>query len=70
MDSPHSNAPGTIAALWRDPVKSMQGEELNASLVGQRGLLGDRSYALVDGPRQSRQRQEPAEMAEPLRVPG
>jgi uncharacterized protein len=48
MDSPHSNAPGTIVALWRYPVKSMQGEELNASLVGERGLLGDRSYALFD----------------------
>ncbi len=48
MTSPHSHAPGTIVALWRYPVKSMQGEELNASLVSERGLLGDRAYALVD----------------------
>jgi uncharacterized protein YcbX len=26
----------------------MQGEELNATIVGERGLLGDRAYALVD----------------------
>ncbi len=41
-------APGTVAALWRYPVKSMMGEELNASEVTQRGLFGDRVYALVD----------------------
>jgi uncharacterized protein YcbX len=34
--------------LWRYPVKSMQGEELNASLVTPRGLLGDRAFALID----------------------
>ncbi len=39
---------GTIASLWRYPVKSMMGEELNASLVTERGLLGDRVFALVD----------------------
>jgi uncharacterized protein YcbX len=38
----------TIASLWRYPVKSMMGEELNASLVTERGLLGDRAFALVD----------------------
>jgi uncharacterized protein YcbX len=39
---------GKVVALWRYPVKSMQGEELNASPVGDRGLLGDRAYALID----------------------
>jgi uncharacterized protein YcbX len=39
---------GTIAALWRYPVKSMRGEELDSAEVTERGLLGDRSYALVD----------------------
>ncbi len=39
---------GSIVALWRYPVKSMQGEELNASSVTERGLLGDRAFALVD----------------------
>jgi len=39
---------GSIVALWRYPVKSMMGEELNASEVSECGLLGDRSYALID----------------------
>jgi uncharacterized protein YcbX len=39
---------GKIATLWRYPVKSMLGEELNATEVTARGLLGDRAYALQD----------------------
>ena len=39
---------GSVASLWRYPVKSMLGEELRASEVTERGLLGDRAYALVD----------------------
>lgn len=39
---------GRVVALWRYPVKSMMGEELNAAAVTERGLLGDRAYALVD----------------------
>jgi uncharacterized protein YcbX len=39
---------GSIVALWRYPVKSMMGEELNAAEVTEHGLLGDRAYALVD----------------------
>jgi len=39
---------GSVVTLWRYPVKSMLGEELNASTVSERGLLGDRAYALVD----------------------
>ena len=39
---------GSVASLWRYPVKSMMGEELNAAEVTARGLLGDRAYALVD----------------------
>jgi uncharacterized protein len=39
---------GTVASLWRYPVKSMMGEELNASVVTEHGLLGDRAFALVD----------------------
>ena len=45
---PSENAVGSVASLWRYPVKSMQGEELNSSQVGEHGLLGDRAYALVD----------------------
>jgi len=40
---------GSVVALWRYPVKSMLGEELNGSDVSRHGLLGDRAYALVDG---------------------
>lgn len=39
---------GTVLALWRYPVKSMMGEELNATEVTERGVLGDRVYALAD----------------------
>jgi uncharacterized protein len=39
---------GTVVSLWRYPVKSMMGEELNATEITEWGLLGDRAYALVD----------------------
>lgn len=39
---------GSAVSLWRYPVKSMMGEELNAAEVADRGLLGDRAYALRD----------------------
>jgi uncharacterized protein YcbX len=39
---------GSIVALWRYPVKSMMGEDLNAAELTQRGLLGDRAFGLVD----------------------
>jgi len=38
---------GAVASLWRYPVKSMMGEELNAAELGMGGLVGDRAYALV-----------------------
>lgn len=41
-------ADGMVVSLWRYPLKSMQGEELNASHLDERGLLGDRALALVD----------------------
>jgi uncharacterized protein len=39
---------GTVASLWRYPVKSMLGEELDSAEVTAYGLVGDRSYALID----------------------
>lgn len=39
---------GSVVALWRYPVKSMMGEELNAAEITDRGLVGDRAYALID----------------------
>jgi uncharacterized protein len=41
-------AMGTVVSLWRYPVKSMMGEELNSSYVTERGLVGDRVYAVID----------------------
>ncbi len=38
----------TVVALWRYPVKSMQGELVSESVVGPRGLEGDREWAVVD----------------------
>jgi hypothetical protein len=39
---------GTVAALWRFPVKSMLGEQLEEIVVTDLGVLGDRAYALID----------------------
>ena len=39
---------GTVGALWRFPVKSMQGEQLDAADVSAAGIAGDRAYAVVD----------------------
>ncbi len=39
---------GSVVSLWHYPVKSMMGEELNATQVAERGLVGDRVYALID----------------------
>jgi uncharacterized protein YcbX len=39
---------GSVVGLWRYPVKSMMGEELNAAEITERGLVGDRRFALVD----------------------
>ena len=39
---------GSVVGLWRYPVKSMMGEELNSAEVGERGLVGDRQFAVVD----------------------
>ncbi len=39
---------GAVVGLWRYPVKSMLGEELDVAAVTERGVRGDRAYALVD----------------------
>ena len=36
---------GSIASVWRYPVKGMRGEELGEGFVGFAGLYGDRMYA-------------------------
>ncbi|MEM9905176.1 MAG: MOSC N-terminal beta barrel domain-containing protein [Cyanobacteria bacterium P01_D01_bin.44] len=40
---------GTINSIWRYPVKSMCGEELDEVFVAFAGLMGDRVYSLVKG---------------------
>lgn len=37
---------GVVGALWRYPVKSMRGEALSVAAVTQRGVAGDRAWAL------------------------
>lgn len=39
---------GSVAALWRFPVKSMGGEQLQTVEVSARGVIGDRAYGLID----------------------
>jgi uncharacterized protein YcbX len=41
-------AVGTVKALWRFPVKSMRGEKVESTGLTERGLVGDRAYALID----------------------
>jgi len=39
---------GSVASLWRYPVKSMMGEKVGSAYFTEHGMLGDRAYALVD----------------------
>jgi len=39
---------GAVRGLWRFPVKSMQGEELDAADLTEGGIVGDRAYAVMD----------------------
>ena len=36
---------GTVEGLWRDPVKSMRGEESDELFAGFAGVYGDRLFA-------------------------
>jgi hypothetical protein len=37
-----------VLELWRYPVKSMGGERVDAAAIGDRGLHGDRLWAVRD----------------------
>jgi hypothetical protein len=39
---------GRIAEIWRYPVQSMQGEQLDAAEIAADGVVGDRAYGIVD----------------------
>jgi len=43
-----SDAVGTIRALWRFPVKSMGGEEVDTAELSEGGIVGDRAFAIRD----------------------
>ena len=61
---------GTIGALWRFPVKSMLGEQLDAVDVTEGGIVGDRAYALIDqGDREGREREASEGVARPAALP-
>jgi uncharacterized protein len=44
-----SEVVGAISELWRFPVKSMQGERTTSLAIREAGVVGDRSFAIVDG---------------------
>jgi uncharacterized protein YcbX len=46
--SPSGKFVGSIAELWRYPVKSMRGDTVPQLLITDRGALGDRAWALRD----------------------
>ena len=48
MSRKKSTTHAAVVSLWRYPVKSMMGEELNAADFTEHGLVGDRAYALID----------------------
>ena len=37
-----------VAEIWRYPVKSLQGEQLETATIGQSGVAGDREWGLLD----------------------
>ena len=39
---------GSVQEVWRYPVKSMRGEQLESVFVSFTGLMGDRVYGLID----------------------
>jgi uncharacterized protein YcbX len=39
---------GRVEGLWRYPVKSMLGERIEQAVITERGICGDRAYALWD----------------------
>lgn len=48
MSNVQSGSIAAVAGLWRYPIKSMQGEELQSTRITERGLVGDRARALLD----------------------
>ena len=49
LPEPRTPGVGSVAALWRYPVKSLLGEELEEAGFSGQGIPGDRAYAVADG---------------------
>nr|WSY48980.1 MOSC domain-containing protein [Streptomyces sp. NBC_00886] len=58
---------GTVAALYRYPVKSMSGEALIAVAITESGLSENRVYAVLDGTGAAGSAQHPWKRGELLR---
>jgi uncharacterized protein YcbX len=43
-----AGAVGSVASVWRYPAKSMMGDSFDAVLVDERGVIGDRGWAVRD----------------------
>ena len=56
-------ASGTVTQLWRYPVKSMRGEQVDALRVDRRGAGGDRTYAVWRDGKQVTAREAPRLLA-------
>ena len=68
---PSINEIGSLVSRYRYPVKPMMAEEINSSVVTEKGLLGDRQFALIDpSDGEGSQREEPFKMAEPFQLSG
>ena len=42
------NQVAELQSLWRYPVRSMRGEEVDSTQITSRGVVGDRCYGIVD----------------------
>lgn len=60
---------GSLVSLWRYPVKSMMGEELNSTEVTENGLLGERLRTGGCRNGQNYQRQTAAQVGHFIRLP-
>lgn len=40
---------GKLIQIWRYPVKSMGGEQINSAVINSNGLAGDRCWAVING---------------------
>ncbi len=50
---------GTVSQLWRYPVKSMGGEQIESAAIDQNGVAGDRGWVIREGGENRTARQVP-----------